>query len=122
MKQMLYNVSVGCCWRSEGVSYLMPCHDRLKTVYMSGFRCFRAQVKLLCGILETGAVLDHVTIDPMVRVVHNRDLMNLGVPRDEICEWARHASEWFGKAIAVVERHHSSVGRSCAYHSLLIAV
>jgi hypothetical protein len=64
----------------------MPCHDRLKTVYMSGFWCFRAQVELLCGILETGAVLEHVTIDPMVRVPHNGDLMNLGVPRDEICE------------------------------------
>jgi hypothetical protein len=74
MKQMMYNVSVGRCWRGEGVSYRMLRHDRLKTVYMSGLRCFRAQVELLCGILETGAVLEHVTIDPMVRVPYNRDL------------------------------------------------
>jgi hypothetical protein len=90
-----------CLLVAAGVVRESPTECRTTMVYMSGFRCFWAQVELLCGILETGAVLEHVTIDPMVRVPYNRDLMNLGVRRDEICEWACRASERFGKAIAV---------------------
>ena len=48
----------GHCWHGEGVSYHTRHHDHLKTVYMSGFRCYRAQVELLRGILEMAAVLD----------------------------------------------------------------
>ncbi|PVH36239.1 hypothetical protein PAHAL_6G026800 [Panicum hallii] len=92
---MIYHVSVGRCWRGEGVSYRMRRHDHLKTVYMSGFRCYRAQVELLCGILEMGAVLEQVTIEPMVRLPYSGDLMNLGIPRNEICEWAHLTSERF---------------------------
>ena len=83
MKQMVYRVSVGRCWRGDGISYSMRRHDHLKTVYMSGFRCYRAQVELLCGILEMCAVLEQVTIEPMVRIPYSLDLMNL----------ARHTSE-----------------------------
>nr|CAB3479903.1 unnamed protein product [Digitaria exilis] len=101
---MLYHVSVGRCWRGEGVSYHMGRHDHLKTVYMSGFRCYRAQVDLLCGILDTSPVLEHVTIEPMVRIPYSLELMNLGIPRDEICEWAHRASDRFGKTITVAKR------------------
>ncbi|KAF8712827.1 hypothetical protein HU200_028600 [Digitaria exilis] len=100
---MLYHVSVGRCWRGEGVSYHMGRHDHLKTVYMSGFRCYRAQVDLLCGILDTSPVLEHVTIEPMVRIPYSLELMNLGIPHDEICEWAHHTSDHFGKTITVAK-------------------
>ena len=100
---MLHNVIEGSCWHGEAVSYPM-CHlDHLKTVYMSGFRCYRAQVELLCGILEMCAVLEQVTIEPMVRIPYGLDLMNLGIPRNEICEWAHRTSERFGKVITVAE-------------------
>ncbi|CAO2164492.1 unnamed protein product [Urochloa humidicola] len=101
---MVYHASFGRCWRGEGVSYLMHRHDHLKTVYVSGFRCYRAQVELLCGILEMGAVLEQVIIEPMVRIPYSCDLLNLGIPRDEICEWAHRTSEQFGKAITVAKR------------------
>ncbi|CAL5009926.1 unnamed protein product [Urochloa decumbens] len=101
---MAYHVSVSRCWHGEGVSYSMHRHDHLKTVYMSGFRCFRAQVALLCSILEMGAVLEQVTIEPMVRIPYSCDLLNLGIPRDKICEWAHRTSERFGKVITVAER------------------
>uniref|UniRef100_K3YN75 F-box domain-containing protein n=1 Tax=Setaria italica TaxID=4555 RepID=K3YN75_SETIT len=81
-------VAFGHCWHGEGVSYHMRRHDHLKTVYMSGFRCYRAQVELLCGILEMGAVLEHVTIEPMVRIPCSPGSVNLGIPQGEICEWA----------------------------------
>ncbi|CAL4996485.1 unnamed protein product [Urochloa decumbens] len=101
---MLYHVSVSRCWHGEGVSYSMHRHDHLKTVYMSGFRCYRAQVELLCSILEMGAVLEQVTIEPMVRIPYSCDLLNLGIPRDKIYEWAHRTSERFGKVITVAER------------------
>jgi hypothetical protein len=69
-EKQMYNVIDGSCWRGEAVSYPV-CHlDHLKTVYMSGFRCYRAQVELLCGILEMGAALEHVTIEPIVKEYH----------------------------------------------------
>jgi len=71
---------------------------------MSGFRCYRAQVELLCGILEMGAALEHVTIEPIVRVPFCHAFVNLDIPEDKIFEWAHHTSERFGKAITVVKR------------------
>ncbi|KAF0903686.1 hypothetical protein E2562_029059 [Oryza meyeriana var. granulata] len=100
---MLYHVIDGHCWHGEGVSYHMPRHDHLKTVYMSGFRCYRAQVELLCGILEMGAALEHVTIDPMTRISYSLEAMNIVIPEDEIRQWAYRTSERFGKAIIVVK-------------------
>ncbi|XP_066324872.1 F-box/LRR-repeat protein At4g14103-like isoform X2 [Miscanthus floridulus] len=102
---MLYHVSVGRCWRGDGISCHMRRHDHLKTVYMSGFRCYRAQVELLCGILEMGTVLEDVTIEPVVTIPWGLESMNfVSIPRDEICEWAHRTSQRFGKAITVAKR------------------
>ncbi|TVU34284.1 hypothetical protein EJB05_16115 [Eragrostis curvula] len=76
--------------------------DHLKSVYMSGFRCYRAQVELLCGILEKGAALEHVTIEPKV-IIKCVSEINLDVPEEMVREWAQRTSELFGKAINVVE-------------------
>ena len=94
----------GHCWHGEGVSYHTCHHDHLKTVYMSGFRCYRAQVELLRGILETAAVLERLTIEPMVTIPCTPDSLNLDISWDEIREWAHRTSQRFGKAITVGER------------------
>uniref|UniRef100_A0A0E0E6B5 F-box domain-containing protein n=1 Tax=Oryza meridionalis TaxID=40149 RepID=A0A0E0E6B5_9ORYZ len=101
---MLYHSTHCRCWHEgAGVSYGHMPHHHLKTVYMSGFRCYRAQVELLFAILEMGDELEHVTIDPMTRIPYSPDLMNLGIPEDEICQWANRTSQRFGKAISVVK-------------------
>ncbi|KAE8766999.1 putative F-box/LRR-repeat protein [Hordeum vulgare] len=87
------------CWIGEGISYCMRRHDHLKTVYMSGFQCFRPEVELLYVILDMGAALEHVTIEPRMRNYAN----SLGKPRYKICEWADRTSQRFGKVITVVE-------------------
>jgi hypothetical protein len=71
---------------------------------MSGFRCYRPQVELLHGILDNGAALEHVTIEPMV-TLYVASIANIGIPEDKICEWAHRASERFGKSITVVKPH-----------------
>jgi hypothetical protein len=38
----------------------------LKTVYTRGFRCYRGQILLLCGILKKGTSVERVTVQPMV--------------------------------------------------------
>uniref|UniRef100_A0A0A9GQZ5 FBD domain-containing protein n=1 Tax=Arundo donax TaxID=35708 RepID=A0A0A9GQZ5_ARUDO len=87
------------------VSSCMRCGlDHLKMVYMSGFRCYRAQMELLCSILANGAALEHVTIQPMV-TINDSILMNLGKPDRTICDWAHRASKRFGKEITVVSSH-----------------
>lgn len=74
--------------------------DHLKTVYMSGFRCYRAQVELLCCILEKSPALEHVAIEPQV-TLECAPVLNMGMPESEIRQWARVTSELFGKAITV---------------------
>uniref|UniRef100_A0A0A8YTS6 FBD domain-containing protein n=1 Tax=Arundo donax TaxID=35708 RepID=A0A0A8YTS6_ARUDO len=76
--------------------------DSLETVYMSGFRCYRAQVDLLCSILEKGAILENVTIEPKV-TMKCVSLMNLDKPERVVREWAYRTSERFSKTIDVVE-------------------
>lgn len=88
-------------WLGEGISYRMPRHDHLKTVYMSGFQCYRAEVELLYGILDMGAALEHVTIEPRTR----NDANSFCKPEYKICEWADRTSQRFGKAITVVTCH-----------------
>ncbi|EES14508.1 hypothetical protein BDA96_07G033400 [Sorghum bicolor] len=75
--------------------------DRLKTVYMSGFRCYRPQVELLCGILAKSPALEHVTLQPKVMLACAR-VLNMCILEYEIWRWARSASERFGRAITVV--------------------
>ncbi|KAK3153383.1 hypothetical protein QOZ80_2BG0171640 [Eleusine coracana subsp. coracana] len=99
---MSYLVIGGRCWFSESKDFPMSRLDHLKSVYMSGFRCYRPQIDLLRGILQNGAVLEHVTIEPMVKIP-GHGAMNIDIPEARICEWARHASERFGKDIAVVK-------------------
>jgi hypothetical protein len=101
--QMHYYVRIGGrCWCREGKVFPMRRLDHLKTVYMSGFRCYRPQIELLHRILENGAVLEHVTIELMVKISAD-SAMNHGIPEDRVCEWARRASDRFGKDIAVVK-------------------
>ncbi|CAN6280602.1 unnamed protein product [Urochloa humidicola] len=94
------------CWHGEvtgeEVSCCMSRLDHLKTVYMSGFRCYRAQAELLCNILKRGAALEQVTIQPNVTIDEDRLSKHFGIPEDEIREWAHHTSERFGKTITVV--------------------
>lgn len=101
---MCYSVIGGRCWCGEGEVFPMRRLDHLKTVYMSGFRCYRPQIELLHGILENGDVLEHVTIEPMVKLDKSPDdSVNIGIPEDRICDWARLISERFGKDIVVVK-------------------
>ncbi|OEL18202.1 hypothetical protein BAE44_0020777 [Dichanthelium oligosanthes] len=78
--------------------------DCLKKVYMGGFRCYRGQIELLCGILQRSPALEHVTIEP--KVTKNRDYrgdtVNSLIPAHRIHEWARRAAERYGKVISVV--------------------
>jgi hypothetical protein len=66
-------------------------HDHLKTVYMSGFRLYKAQTKLPLYILENASVLEHMHLEqegeyrgPCGRQC--RDMQNAELPRrKEIC-------------------------------------
>uniref|UniRef100_A0A452ZF61 FBD domain-containing protein n=1 Tax=Aegilops tauschii subsp. strangulata TaxID=200361 RepID=A0A452ZF61_AEGTS len=53
--QMFYLKSSGA---SSGEVVGMRRHDHLKTVFMSGFRCYRAQTELACCILGNACVLE----------------------------------------------------------------
>ncbi|KAL6658855.1 hypothetical protein ACP70R_002895 [Stipagrostis hirtigluma subsp. patula] len=77
--------------------------DHLKTICMSGFRCYRVQVELLCGILEKSAAIDHVILEPKVTVDYLLGEVNGCIPEREIREWAQRAGKRFGKVITVVE-------------------
>uniref|UniRef100_M8C2Q7 FBD domain-containing protein n=1 Tax=Aegilops tauschii TaxID=37682 RepID=M8C2Q7_AEGTA len=44
----------------------MSHHGHLRTVYMSGFRCYNDQVKLAYCILQNARVLEHMEIQPRV--------------------------------------------------------
>ncbi|CAO2205677.1 unnamed protein product [Urochloa humidicola] len=93
------------CWPGEVTGEGASCMRRLgslKTVHMSGFRCYRAQVELLCGILErSGSALERVTLKPEVTLRCSRDFNKL-IPDFQICRWAHDASKRFGKVITVV--------------------
>jgi hypothetical protein len=83
-------------------------HDHLKTVYISGFRCYTAQTKLACCILENASALKHLRIQPRVstRIWRYAILSNMGVSGiflPEVHEWAQLTSERFGKAITVLD-------------------
>lgn len=72
--------------------------DHLKTVYMSGFRGFRAQVELLFGIMEKGAAIERVTIEPQVKL-ECPDEVNESILLGNVRVWAHRLSKRFGKAI-----------------------
>uniref|UniRef100_K3YKX5 FBD domain-containing protein n=1 Tax=Setaria italica TaxID=4555 RepID=K3YKX5_SETIT len=80
---MLYETRRGCCWEGEVTGEGVPCtrcHNNLKTVYMTGFRCYRAQLELLCGILEkSGPALERVTVEPKVTLRCAR-VLNMFIP------------------------------------------
>ncbi|XP_037462600.1 uncharacterized protein LOC119334028 [Triticum dicoccoides] len=83
-------------------------HDHLKTVNISGFRCYTAQTKLACCILENACVLEHMRIPPWVstRIWCYFILSNMGVRGrflPEVHEWAQITSERFGKTITVLD-------------------
>nr|BAK07016.1 predicted protein [Hordeum vulgare subsp. vulgare] len=83
-------------------------HDHLRTVYISGFRCYTAQTALACCILGNACVLKHMTLQPWIaiRICPYADLMNIGVERRfllSVRKWARLTSERFGKVITVLD-------------------
>ncbi|OEL31605.1 hypothetical protein BAE44_0007375, partial [Dichanthelium oligosanthes] len=88
---MLHYASDRSCWRGEVTGDEVPCCmrrlDHLKTVYMSGFWCYRAQIELLCNILKRDAALEHVTIEPKVIIVEDSLSKYFGIPEREIREW-----------------------------------
>uniref|UniRef100_M8C5X4 Uncharacterized protein n=1 Tax=Aegilops tauschii TaxID=37682 RepID=M8C5X4_AEGTA len=61
--QMFYMISSGV---SSAEVAGMRRHDHLKTVFMSGFRCYKAQIELACCILGNACVLEQLTIEPKV--------------------------------------------------------
>uniref|UniRef100_A0ACD5Z8P3 Uncharacterized protein n=1 Tax=Avena sativa TaxID=4498 RepID=A0ACD5Z8P3_AVESA len=92
---------------AEEESSPMRRHDHLKTVYMSGFRLYKAQKKLACSILESASVLEHMQLEPRVAGVGdwaeicyflNDRVEKKFVP--QVCEWARLTSLRFGKVVS----------------------
>ncbi|CAL4935520.1 unnamed protein product [Urochloa decumbens] len=59
---LMYYTQISECWHGEAtgeeVSSCMGGLQHLKMVYMSGFRCYRPQILLLCGILKKGTSVD----------------------------------------------------------------
>ncbi|CAO2210213.1 unnamed protein product [Urochloa humidicola] len=100
---MFYYTLSDSSWKEEvtgEATSFMRGLDHLKTVYMSGFRGFRAQVELLFGILEKGTAIEHVTLEPQVKLRCAR-VVNALILEWKINEWARRLSERFGKVITV---------------------
>lgn len=48
-------------------------------------------------------MLEHVTIEPKVTIDEDPQSKHFGIPEHEICEWAYHTSQHFGKTITVVQ-------------------
>ncbi|CAO2186847.1 unnamed protein product [Urochloa humidicola] len=100
---MFYHTLSDFSWKEEvtgeAISFMRGL-DHLKMVYISGFRGFRAQVELLFGILEKGSAIEHVTIEPQVKL-KCAPVVNAFILEWKINEWARRLSERFGKAITV---------------------
>uniref|UniRef100_A0ACD6AEU6 Uncharacterized protein n=1 Tax=Avena sativa TaxID=4498 RepID=A0ACD6AEU6_AVESA len=77
-------------------------HDHLKTVYISGFRLYKAQTKLACCILAKASVLEHLKLEPRFAVgIGSRPSVGLESVIPEVCKWARLASKHFGKVVTV---------------------
>nr|XP_045087054.1 F-box/FBD/LRR-repeat protein At1g13570 isoform X2 [Aegilops tauschii subsp. strangulata] len=73
-----------------------PCmrrHDHLKTVFMSGFQCYKSQIELACCILGNASVLEQLTVE----AIWGDD------DYGRICEWAEVTSKRFGKVITVLD-------------------
>ncbi|CAM0908757.1 unnamed protein product [Alopecurus aequalis] len=80
-------------------------HEHLKTVYISGFRLYKAQTRLACCILANASVLEHLTIEPRFVCSATGPMLNHGEESamPEVCKWALLASKRFGKVITVVD-------------------
>ncbi|VAI81280.1 unnamed protein product [Triticum turgidum subsp. durum] len=93
---------------SRGEVADMRRHDHLKTVFMSGFRCYKAQMELACCILGNASVLEQLIIEPRIRdtVWWSGDFSAWNTGLEEtlpwICEWAQLTSKRFGKVINVL--------------------
>ncbi|XP_037467853.1 putative F-box/LRR-repeat protein At5g54820 isoform X2 [Triticum dicoccoides] len=78
-----------------------PCmrrHDHLKTVFMSGFQCYKSQIELACCILGNASVLEQLTIEPILtEAIWGDD------DYGRVCEWAQRTSKRFGKVITVLD-------------------
>ncbi|CAM0908758.1 unnamed protein product [Alopecurus aequalis] len=85
---------------AEQGSYMRR-HDHLKTVYISGFRLYKAQTKLACCILANASVLEHLEITTRFGSGIG-PMLNYGLMA-EVCKWAHLASERFGKVITVLD-------------------
>ncbi|XP_044429822.1 putative F-box/LRR-repeat protein At5g54820 isoform X2 [Triticum aestivum] len=103
--EMMCKMSSGC---SSGEVADMRRHDHLKTVFMSGFRCYKAQIELAFCILGNASVLEQLIIEPRIRdtVWRSGDFSawNTGLKETLpwICEWAQLTSKRFGKVINVL--------------------
>ncbi|XP_037462604.1 putative F-box/LRR-repeat protein At5g54820 [Triticum dicoccoides] len=83
-------------------------HDHLRSVGISGFRCYTAQTALAYCLLENACVLEHMRLQPWIVtwICPNPGMENIGVEGrflPGVREWARLTSEHFGKAITVLD-------------------
>ncbi|KAM3215102.1 hypothetical protein ACQJBY_067211 [Aegilops geniculata] len=78
-----------------------PCmrrHDHLKTVFVSGFQCYKPQIELACCILGNASVLEQLTIEPSsTEAIWGDD------DYGRVCEWAEVTLRRFGKVITVLD-------------------
>jgi len=49
-------------------------HSHLKTVYMTGFYGCKGQIELARYILENATALQHMTVDPVSKMVHSKSV------------------------------------------------
>lgn len=99
---MCYVVASGSqCWDCEEASFHMCRLNCLKTVYMSGFQCYRPEVEVLCGILANGTALENVTIELVRRYYKNP--LHIYIPEYKIRDWAHRVSQRYGKVITVAK-------------------
>ncbi len=106
--QMYYYKKYKCRVRKTKVAredYRLSRHDHLKTVYMSGFRCYRPQEELVYFILENAVALEFMSIEPHTILADDDhcDFSDIAEYK-KIRKWARRTSACFGKQVQVKKK------------------
>uniref|UniRef100_A0A0E0HVF1 At1g61320/AtMIF1 LRR domain-containing protein n=1 Tax=Oryza nivara TaxID=4536 RepID=A0A0E0HVF1_ORYNI len=105
---MYYYKKYKCRVRKTKVAredYRLSRHDHLKTVYMSGFRCYRPQEELVYFILENAVALEFMSIEPHTILADDDhcDFSDIAEYK-KIRKWARRTSACFGKQVQVKKK------------------
>nr|BAD53583.1 hypothetical protein [Oryza sativa Japonica Group] len=105
---MYYYKKYKCRVRKTKVAredYRLSRHDHLKTVYMSGFRCYRPQEELVYFILENAVALEFMSIEPHTILADDDHCDFSDIAEDKkIRKWARRTSACFGKQVQVKKK------------------